>query len=68
MGYAIIPEPGTEAGPCAQHCPHFDCAATRADAASACVYCGDEIGYGAKYFRVDSGLAHFICHVEACEA
>ena len=62
MGWGMLSEPGTEYGPCKERCEHTDCAATRKDAESKCLFCGERIGYGTKFYYVgDEGLEHAVC-------
>ena len=62
MGWGTLPEVGTEYGPCVETCEHRDCAATRADAASVCHYCGDPIGYDTKYYTEGEAAAKRLVH------
>jgi len=64
MAAGILPEPGSDFGPCATACAHTDCAVTRRTAEEACRYCGKPIGYGVRIYRDGIGHAHAIC-VEA---
>lgn len=52
MATGTLPRPGTQYGPCVESCLHIDCAATRAQAESACVHCGKPIGYDVEFFDV----------------
>ena len=70
MGWSVIPKPGTRYGPCFDACAHRDCAATRTCAASACVHCGQPIGYAEPYYSVTEpreGLAHADCEMKAAD-
>jgi hypothetical protein len=49
----MLPEPGTEYGPCEKSCDHKDCAWTRKAAESICRFCDKPIGYDRGYY-VDS--------------
>jgi len=63
MAAGVLPKPGTKAGPCKTPCKHVDCRQTRTDAASACRFCNEPIGYGRLFVRarLDGSLAHDIC-------
>lgn len=59
MAAGRLPAPGTEFGPCivptpdgkgSDACGHTDCAATRAEAATICRFCGKEIGYETRFY------------------
>jgi hypothetical protein len=72
MGWAILPKPGTEAGPCKNECKHRDCASSRADADSRCHHCGQPIGYGNPYYQTKAAdgsgrLVHAECELKATE-
>lgn len=67
MAAGILPRPGTQYGPCEQPCDHVDCRATRQDAASICVYCRREIGFGTRFYRTDLTLVHAACAENAAE-
>lgn len=54
MAAGTLPAPGTEFGACAASCAHRDCEQTRAMSAAACNICSDPIGYGARFYLVDS--------------
>jgi len=59
------PHKGQEIGPCELGtCQHRDCEAGHALAATACVHCGEPIGYGAFYY---SGPTHEACEMRAAE-
>lgn len=51
MAAGSIAPPGTEYGPCVEPCKHIDCAATRKQAATPCVTCGEPLGYDVNFFR-----------------
>lgn len=53
MNTLILAQPGTEAGPCAEPCEHYDCAQIRTTVKSICHYCGEEIGYDNAYLIED---------------
>lgn len=62
---AAGPRKGEEFGPCEPGaCEHRDCRAAHDLAATACVRCGEPIGYGARYY---SGPAHEVCELQAAE-
>jgi hypothetical protein len=59
----VLYPPGTARGPCASSCTHTICAAQRALAACACVYCHDPIGYD-EHLEISSDggeIAHYDC-------
>lgn len=57
MAWSILPEPGTEYGPCAETCAHTDCAATRQMAGLICPFCGEPLGYGKAIWNIESPAA-----------
>jgi hypothetical protein len=72
MAWMIVPEPGTELGPCPTtkggngvtlSCAHEDCAESRAMAAATCRVCGRRIGYNVKCSgdHRESRAAHWVC-------
>ena len=73
MAAGRLPAPGTELGPCdPPTCIHRDCAETRRMAESACVSCGEPIGYEVRFYDhqrgelapgggIRTGLAHAEC-------
>lgn len=64
MGWGILQKPGSSAGPCVEACIHEDCKATREMAEAPCTYCGKEIGYDTKFYKVGpelTDLAHAVC-------
>ncbi len=66
MAAGMLPEPGSEYGPCKKECQHTDCALTRKMAATVCTYCSKEIGYGRLFYDLgDDKLVHYLCHEEA---
>ena len=71
MAAGVLPEPGTEYGPCVEPCQHIDCAGTRADAASPCQECGQPIGYGRRFYAVGDakpGQRRTLSHATCLEA
>lgn len=54
MAAGILQEPGSEFGPCVDECAHRDCAETRKMAAAECVHCDEPIGYGVRFYHVDT--------------
>jgi hypothetical protein len=50
-----LPYPGSDFGPCAAPCAHPYCARVRAAAAQLCFFCGQEIGYGHPFVRLEFG-------------
>ncbi len=52
MGYNVLPEPGSEHGPCQDGCEHRDCAWTRKAAESICRFCDKPIGYDRGFYSV----------------
>ena len=71
MAYGILPQAGTDLGPCMdEDCGHIDCDETRRQARSECRLCGDVIGYGRR-FNVDSerpgGFVHWACLLETAK-
>lgn len=68
MAAGFLSAPGTEFGPCADACEHRDCAATRARAASACLACGEPIGYDRDFFNTydDATDAFLGCEHATC--
>ncbi len=60
MGWATLPKPGTNAGPCAKNCKHIDCAETRNMAASTCRLCGEAIGYDHPFYNDDQSPTHLV--------
>jgi len=74
MGWAKLPSPGTEHGPCRGPCEHKDCAETRGMADALCVYCGETIGFDAPFYHVRAsgkkpeGYAHARCTWETIQA
>lgn len=48
-------------------CSHRDCEQTRADAASACYFCDEPIGYNVGFYRSQETLAHAMCCEEAID-
>lgn len=76
MGYGMLPEPGSDNGPCEDiHCGHKDCQATRTMARSACRICDKPIGYMTPFYdesrRQDTNkglvLAHASCVMEEAD-
>ena len=66
MGWYTLPKPGTDLGPCEMACQHESCKASRSDADSCCVHCGDTIGYERPFYYLNGGkLAHAGCHIDA---
>ena len=61
MAWGMLSKPGTEYGPCLGACKHRDCQATRDQAATACAYCAEPIGYGARFY------AHPMAHADCAE-
>lgn len=52
MAFGVIPPAGTTFGPCIDaSCGHRDCEASRVMAKSTCRYCGNPIGYDARFNR-----------------
>lgn len=58
MAAGTLAAPGTEYGPCEGDCEHTDCAGNRKIAAAECVHCDDPIGYGVRFYRVDTQWVH----------
>lgn len=69
MAAGILPEPGSEYGPCLQLCEHSDCRLTRSMAESACEICGLEIGYNTRFYKTDklNVFVHAICREKQLE-
>lgn len=62
MGWAMLSDPGSSLGPCAEPCAHRDCADTREIAASPCSECNDEIGYRRAFYQnTDGSHVHATC-------
>lgn len=62
MSAVSMPAPGTELGPCADPCPHTDCADSRRMADAACHLCLESIGYERRFCADESGrLVHLAC-------
>ncbi len=63
MAAGLLPKPGTKLGPCKTKCAHLDCAQTKADAATTCLFCDKAIGYAQAFYRsrLDGALAHAGC-------
>ncbi|QIN85464.1 hypothetical protein GBA63_22445 (plasmid) [Rubrobacter tropicus] len=65
MAASTLAAPGTKYGPCAEPCPHTDCAHTRRMAAAVCPLCNGEIGYERRFYNDgDPGgfdLVHALC-------
>lgn len=56
MMSAAVPIPGDDEL-CLEECSHADCQAARRTAACFCIYCGQPIGFGARYV-LTSDLEH----------
>jgi hypothetical protein len=71
MGWITMSKPGDKYGPCKRKCKHKDCEATRKEAGTPCLHCGEPIGYETKYYCDNSDgtrrLEHFVCAWEAEE-
>jgi hypothetical protein len=67
MAAGVLPKPGTTAGPCKGSCKHVDCADTRERAASKCLYCRLEVGFGVRIYQHGDYTVHARCHEEAAE-
>lgn len=70
MAGVILPEPGTQLGPCVPTCSHTDCAATRRMADSTCRHCEQPIGYDARFVsdhERPGEYVHWVCEIEAVE-
>ena len=61
MSASMIPEPGTEIGPCVDECEHEDCAFYREMAAITCAICGEPLGFGVMFFRDPDESFHSSC-------
>lgn len=68
MAAGVIPDPGTEHGPCGPReadCSHRDCAAMRRGAACVCPACEKAIGYDRRYYAnggpKDDQPEHAVC-------
>lgn len=59
----MIPEPGTEYGPCVPTCEHIDCANNREMAERLCYVCLKRIGYSTRFVQRSRWrtLAHDSC-------
>ena len=77
MAYGLLPEPGTDLGPCLPDCAHVDCKQTREQAESVCRHCGEAIGYDRPFVHDNSPFdpldapatfAHSACHEAAFAA
>ena len=67
MAAGMLPTPGTEYGPCKDHCNHRDCAETRRMAAAICRLCSRPIGYSRRFYREEHDFVHAACLEEALE-
>ncbi len=47
--------------PCSKNCGHRKCVEMRRIADSACLSCGDKIGYGTPYIEFEERLFHAKC-------
>lgn len=63
MAAGILPEPGTDYGPCEGECSHRDCKETKEMAKKECPECGEKIGYGVRFYEKDGKLYHASCLV-----
>lgn len=61
MTALFIPAPCTGYGPCNSDCVHRDCIWQRTTAASACVLCGQPIGYERHFHETERDVAHTVC-------
>ena len=64
MAAGRIPKPGSQFGPCIEHCKHHDCAAIRYEAKLRCSFCDKPIGYETSYYKGEKGqskLVHALC-------
>lgn len=69
MAAGVLPNPGTELGPCVGRCRHKDCAQTRRDAVTPCRFCAVPVGYEHSFYRsrLTGELAHAACLEDATE-
>lgn len=65
MAAGVIPAPGKH-GPC-KRCEHIDCRELRSMALALCHWCGQAIGYGHRYYRIDGQYVHARCEETAVE-
>ena len=66
---AILSAPGKKHGPCVKLCNHRDCNRIKTDSQMPCRFCGQSIGYGARFIvaRLSGAFAHERCAEEAVE-
>jgi hypothetical protein len=68
MAFGFLPRPGTNLGPCTDDCDHTDCAHTKAQAATLCPYCKEQIGFERAFCNNSDGeISHLACledHIE----
>lgn len=71
MAYIILPEPGSQYGPCVPVCKHTDCQLTRQQSELICPHCGKPLGYNkpitSSPFRAEK-LSHLSCVEEDAAA
>ena len=68
MAAGALAPPGSEAGPCADPCPHFDCKLSRADAAAPCRICSAPIGYETRIYLAPEAIGRQLVHAVCLEA
>jgi len=69
MSYIVLPEVGSELGPCPEPCEHIDCKQTRQMAQRICRYCDKPIGYQRAVQQDEEGVFyHMSCWVPAPRA
>lgn len=68
MSGIMIPQPGSELGPCEYDCEHIDCQSSRQQVSNRCSLCTDQIGYDRR-FTEDTvhGWVHTSCLVDQIE-